>query len=99
MAHDSDRGPAALAAETIEAVRSALEQYVDAPVRGYGLQTVLRNMAKEARDKSVLPEQLLVVVKDVWFSLPSVREMNDPGDQVELLQRVVTTCIKEYYAD
>jgi hypothetical protein len=99
MAHDSGPGPAALATETIEAVRSALEQYVDAPVQSNGLQTVLRNLAKEAHDKSVLPEQLLVVLKDVWFSLPSVRRMNDTGDQVQLLQRVVTMCIKEYYAD
>lgn len=99
MAHDSGPGPAVLTAKTIEAVRSALEQYADTPVSGNGLQSVLRNLAKEARDKSVLPEQLLVVVKDVWFSLPSVRGMSDPGDQVELLQRVVTMCIKEYYAD
>ena len=99
MAHDSGSGPAALATETIEAVRSALEQYVDSPVQGNGLQTVLRNLTKEAHDKSVPPEQLLVVLKDVWFSLPSVRGMNDTGDQVQLLQRIVTMCIKEYYAD
>ena len=98
MAHDSGSGPAALATETIEAVRSALEQYVDAPVRGNGLQPALRDLAKEAHDKSVPPEQLLVVLKDVWFSLPSVRGMNDTGDQIQLLQRVVTMCIKEYYS-
>jgi hypothetical protein len=25
--------------------------------------------------------------------------MNDTGDQAQLLQRIVTMCIKEYYAD
>jgi hypothetical protein len=99
MAHDSGPGPSVLAAETIEALRSALEQYVDAPLHGSALKLALQTMAKEAHAKSILPEQLLVVLKDVWHTLPSVRSMNEPADQARLLQRVVTMCIKEYYAD
>jgi hypothetical protein len=56
-------------------------------------------MAAEAREKTVLPEQLLVVLKDVWYSLPGVQEMSDTTEQVRLLQRAVTMCIREYYAD
>jgi uncharacterized protein (DUF2267 family) len=99
MAHDSGRGPAILATETTEALRSALEQYAAATVHGNTLHIALRSMAIEARTKAILPEQLLVVLKDVWYSLPSVRAMNEPADQNRLLQRVVTMCIKEYYAD
>jgi hypothetical protein len=55
-------------------------------------------MAAEARSKSIPPEQLLVVLKDIWYSLPGVRGMSEPVEQVRLLQRVVTMCIKEYYA-
>jgi hypothetical protein len=99
MAHDSSPGPVLLAAETIEAVRGALVQYVDAPLHMNGLRTALHDMAAEAHSKSILPEQLLVVLKDIWYALPSVRAMDEPADQVRLLQRVVTMCIKEYYAD
>ena len=55
-------------------------------------------MSAEARERAILPEQLLVVLKDVWGTLPEVRAMTDAGEQVRLLQRVVTMCIKEYYS-
>jgi hypothetical protein len=98
MAHDSSPGPNALTEETIESVRVALVRYVNAPARGDELGDALRHMAAEARDRSMLPEQLLIVLKDIWHSLPSVRNMSDSADQIRLLQRVVTMCIKEYYA-
>jgi len=99
MAHDSTPGPGALDPETIDTLRLALVQYVATPSDGESLRQTLDNMAAEAHEKSILPEQLLVVLKDVWYSLPSVRAMSDPSEQVRLLQRVVTICIKEYYAD
>lgn len=66
---------------------------------GEQLRLALRAMAEEAREKSVLPEALLLVLKQVWHSLPIVSSKRDHDDQVMLLQRVVTMCIKEYYAD
>jgi hypothetical protein len=99
MAHDSSWGPAALAEETIAAVRSALVRYVDAPSDGDALRSALHGLAAEAHAKSVAPEQLLVALKDLWYSLPAVRGMHDPAEQIRLLQRVVTMCIKEYFAD
>jgi hypothetical protein len=98
MAHDSNPSPGSLAPETIEAVRSALIRYVDAPAHGERLQAALHTMAAEARVKAMLPEQLLVVLKDIWNSLPAVRSMSDPGEQTRLMQRVVTICIREYYS-
>jgi hypothetical protein len=99
MAYDSSPGPNHLAEETIDAVRSALVAYVGAPSDGTRLREALRAMADEAHAKSMLAEQLLVVLKDIWYSLPDVRAMRDGTHQVRLLQRVVTMCIKEYYAD
>ena len=97
MAHDSSRGPAALAEDTIAAVRSALVRYVDAPSDGDGLRSALHALAAEAHAKSVLPEQLLVRLKEAWSSLPEVRAMRDAQQQARLLERVVTMCIREYY--
>lgn len=99
MAHDSSFDSSALSEQTIDAVRSALVFYVDAPSRSERLRDALSAMAAEARAKEILPEQLLVVLKDIWYALPSVRGMADPSEQVRLLQRVVTTCIREYYAE
>jgi hypothetical protein len=99
MAHDSSPGRRALAEPTIEAVRGALVEYIDDPASGERLGAALRSMAAEARERDMLPEQLLVILKDIWHSLPGVRRMKEPADQIRLLQRVVTMCIKEYYAE
>src|SRR4051812_32316043 len=99
MAHDSSPPPApGLAAETIDRARAALSSYLDDPeANGAQLREALDQMSAEAREKRMLPEQLLVTLKDVWYALPSVRAIEDAGAQVRMLQRVVTMCIKEYY--
>jgi hypothetical protein len=99
MVHDSTPGLGALDPETVAAVRSALALYIATPSDGEPLRQALDVMAAEAHEKSILPEQLLVVLKDLWYALPSVGAMRDAAEQTRLLQRVVTICIKEYYAD
>jgi hypothetical protein len=99
MAYDPTPPDDLLDEETITAVRIALLAYVDAPAEGAALRRALRAMATEAHRKSIRPEQLLVVLKDIWYALPSVRESTAEMDQVRLLQRAVTMCIKEYYGD
>jgi hypothetical protein len=99
MAHDSSPPPAAeLAEETVSRARDALSLYLEAPDRnGPPLRDALDAMATEARAKSMLPEQLLIVLKEIWYGLPAVRALDDSGAQIRMLQRVVTMCIKEYY--
>ena len=97
MAHDWTSRPDDLSEETIAAVRSALGRYVVDPTDGDELRASLQTMASEARDKSIRAEQLLVVLKDVWYALPGMRGTIEPTEQVRLLQRVVTMCIGEYY--
>jgi hypothetical protein len=99
MAHDSSHTPPSrLDDETVAAVRAALRTYLSRSPDPAALQHALVQMSSEARDRSILPEQLLIVLKDVWGTLPEVRAMTDSAEQVRLLQRVVTMCIKEYYS-
>ena len=97
MAHDSSPGDSALTDDTIEAVRSALVAYVQTPSRGEALHDALHILAQEAHDRSILPEQLLITLKEIWYGLPSVQRMKEQDERLQLLQRVVTMCIKEYY--
>jgi hypothetical protein len=99
MAHDSSHTPPSrLDDETVAAVRAALRTYLSRSPEPAALRDALVRMSAEARGRSILPEQLLVVLKDVWGTLPEVRAMTDASEQVRLLQRVVTMCIKEYYS-
>jgi hypothetical protein len=98
MAYDSSHTPAGrLDDETVAAVRTALRAYLKDSSDPNGLQASLLLMATEARARTILPEQLLITLKDVWSTLPEVRSMTDTREQVAMLQRVVTMCIKEYY--
>jgi hypothetical protein len=102
MAHDTGPNPPdALAPETVEAVRLALEGYSRSPTKepATDVRRALHQLAREARQKDVSPEQLLVVLKGIWYALPEVRIAGGASEQVHVLQRVVTMCIQEYFAD
>jgi hypothetical protein len=98
MAHDSSpTPPSGLAEETTDSVRAALAIYLRAPATPTELRTALNRMADEARTKAILPEHLLVTLKQIWSTIPEVRSVGDVDEQTRMLQRVVTMCIREYY--
>jgi hypothetical protein len=98
MASDSSQPPPSrLDHATLDELRAALQLYLADDSSPTVLRNALLRTATEAHEKSILPEQLLVVLKEVWNALPEVRAISDAADQVRMLQRVVTMCIKEYY--
>lgn len=98
MAYDSSQTPASrLEAATIDALRAALREYL-ASSSTTALRASLVRMATEAREKLILPEHMLIALKDIWSALPEVRAISDAGEQTRLQQRVVTMCITEYYS-
>ena len=98
MAPDSSQSPPGRIDDaSLEAVRLALRAYLRDQNDTSALQASLLALSTEARARDILPEQLLVSLKELWNTLPEVRAMTDAGEQVRLLQRVVTMCIREYY--
>jgi hypothetical protein len=97
MAHDPSTSSSRLDDDSLNSVRLALRGYLQDSRDPSALQASLLLVATEARARNILPEQLLVILKETWSSLPEVRAMSDAGEQVRLLQRVVTMCIREYY--
>jgi hypothetical protein len=63
------------------------------------LATLLRKVGREAYDQNIKPEELIIIFKQLWNSLAeSLRPQN--ADQYELVrQRLVTLCIRAYYAE
>ncbi|HEU4748404.1 MAG TPA: hypothetical protein VFS56_07870 [Gemmatimonadaceae bacterium] len=63
------------------------------------LAALLRRIGKEAHEREVRPEQLIIIFKQLWNSLAeSLRPQN--ADQHERTrQLLVTLCIQAYYAE
>ncbi|HMC54565.1 MAG TPA: hypothetical protein VKH19_05295 [Gemmatimonadaceae bacterium] len=78
-------------------LRAALSHSVAMGNHGSELKGLLQRAASEARTKGVQAEQLLVALKDIWYSLPGLS--TQPGNEVQtrLLQQLIARCIQEYY--
>ncbi|MEP7085699.1 MAG: hypothetical protein ABI884_00070 [Gemmatimonadota bacterium] len=63
------------------------------------LRGALRDVCADARRAGLRAEQLLVLIKEVWSTLPAsiARVPSVHGD--ERLNYVISTCVDEYYAD
>ena len=97
MAHDMSPTPPSLDNETISAMRAALADYVREGERAPNLGKTLHRVAAEARKKGISAEHLLIVLKNLWSSLPEVRDIDKPADREKLKQKIVTACIEAYY--
>jgi hypothetical protein len=81
-------------------LRTALTEQLQQPDRPtQELATLLRKVGREAHDRDIKAEELLVIFKQLWNALTeSLRPQN--ADQYERVrQRLVTLCIQAYYAE
>jgi hypothetical protein len=96
MAFDRMPSPR-LEAETLDALRAVMQRAVRRGDHARELQEVLTRAASEAREKNMHAEQLLVAMKELWYSLPDLRGAEDVDRQNELLQELISRCITQYY--
>jgi hypothetical protein len=96
MAFDRTPSPR-LDAETLDSLRVVMDRALRRGNHDSELHQVLTRAAAEAREKAIPPEQLLIIMKDVWHSLPELRRAPDTERQTELLQELISRCIERYY--
>lgn len=98
MAFDRTPSLPTLDPSTVTALRAALSRSVAQGNHADDLRQLLCHAADEARTKGIQAERLLIILKDIWYSLPEV--VNAPTSDVEnaLLQELISRCIQEYYA-
>src|SRR5213076_1196331 len=87
----------ALDPATISELRVALAKSVESGDHSEQLKTLLARAAAEARANQVQAEQLLVVLKDIWYGLPQLAARPNDERQTRLLQQLIARCIQEYY--
>jgi hypothetical protein len=95
-----DRTPSApnLDPATIEGLRAVLARSVLRGTHSDDLHALLVGAAVEARDKGLQAEQLLLVLKQLWYSLPEVTGAASADVENRLLQELISRCIRAYYA-
>ena len=94
------RPVASLEESTMKELRTALTEQLKRPERPTPeLAELLKRIAREAHEKDIRPEELIVMFKQLWNSLAeSLRPQN--VDQYERIrQNLVTLCIQAYYAE
>lgn len=99
MAFDRPPISARLEQQTYDQLREVLGQSLRRGNHVEELQALLRRTAEEAHAKGLHAEQLLIILKEIWYSLPELRESRGEEVEVTLLQELVTRCIQQYYAD
>ena len=82
----------------VVAVRSALQAQLQNRASSGELQRAIRLMVGEARRRDLRAEQLLIVFKRAWHSLPEVDQLPYGPERGDLLSRIITMCIEEFYA-
>ena len=98
MAPDRPSGTPALDPDTITELRAALTRSAQAGTHGDELKSLLAKAAADARQKGIQAEQLLVMLKEIWYSLPHLATQPGSDVQTRLLQQLIARCIQEYYA-
>ena len=98
MAFDRSRSTDALDPATVAELRAALSRSVQAGNHGEELKGVLARAAADARQKGIHAEQLLLALKDIWYSLPQMATHPASDVQTRLLQQLIARCIQEYYS-
>lgn len=79
------------------ALRSALQGHLRQAVPDDALRRALHWLCADARARNLRPEHLILIFKQVWASLPEMQNRTGNRRQ-ELLDRIITICIEEYYA-
>lgn len=89
-----------LSESTIKELRSALTQQLKHPSGPTPeLADLIKRVAREAHQKGIRPEELIVVFKQLWNSLAEPMDPRDVDQYERVRQHLVTLCIQAYYAE
>ena len=82
----------------VSALRCALQAQLRDANSTAELRRAMRLVCAEARRAGVRVEQLLVILKTAWASVPEAWQSPRSGLRDDLLDQIVTMCIEEFYA-
>ena len=94
--NESEGGPFP-SRESLEMLRAALSRYV-ATREEQPVCDALGVLAREAQERKLYAERMLVAFKRTWGEMPEVQAIPNEKDRKQLLDRLVRLCIDAYYS-
>lgn len=88
---------ALLPERTMTALRSALQGQFRHPAGEVDLRRAMRAMCADGRKRQLRVEKIIILLKSIWNGLPEVQGRTTSSRQ-DLLDRLITICVEEYYA-
>jgi hypothetical protein len=83
--------------EALEMLRAALSGYISTGEEKH-VCDALAVLAREAQERKLYAERMLVAFKRVWGEMAEVQAMPSEKERKRLLDRLVRLCIDAYYA-
>ncbi len=84
-------------AHAVAALQTAVHGLLEGQSPGWDLRRALRTLCDLAHRENLRVEELLLLLKQAWQSLPEVRDMPPGRERQDLLSRIVSMCIEEFY--
>jgi hypothetical protein len=84
-------------AAAVAALRCGLQAQLGPSPNGE-LRRAVRLLCDEAHRRGLRAEQVIVLLKEAWGSLPDVQVLAPGEERRESLSRIVSLCIDEFYA-
>lgn len=79
-------------------LRTAIEQRLRGADVTDDLRDALRALQRQARERALFVEDILVPLRALLQSLPEVQRLEDAQERTRLMERIITMCVEEYYA-
>jgi hypothetical protein len=79
--------------------RAVSAESTSTPITAAQLQRLTHGFCAEAKRQQLDAASVLITLKKLWSDSPDVRLIRGKRNRDELLARVVTACISEYYAE
>src|SRR5215210_1451153 len=83
--------------EALQQLRQSLSRYLRDSSDEGPVCEALGVLAREAYDRKLYAEHMLIAFKRVWTEMPEVQTMSSDADRKQMLSRVVKLCIDTYY--
>ena len=84
-------------AEALDLLRASLSRYVTVGGDEQPVCDALNVLAREARDRQLYAEHMLIALKRIWGEMPEVQAIPVEAERKRLLAHVVKLCIDTYY--